>query len=228
MGRHLVEDIHDFLILLLHMAPLSTTFIPVGGGVYAAACMSNAASTGKPWRGEKREARRARVYQPTSVDLFIRAIESTELKAWHPKPEPAVLGKEEGRLVFEVTRVPVCHVFLAVLLVFTGSMQGPCPDGYFIDGPDTYILEMWMEVSVLLKLTRVCFHKSPRVILDEYQGERDDMYYAPDWVYRWTHDTTMTAIAPRAFVANTAFDYAFYRRQLEIVSGSLITSVSSY
>jgi hypothetical protein len=101
----LVEDIHDFPILL-SMAPLSTTFIPVGGGVYsAAAYVSNTASTGKLWRGEKREARRARVYQPTSVDLFIRAIEPMELNAWRPKP--AVLGKEEGRLVFEVTHIPV-------------------------------------------------------------------------------------------------------------------------
>jgi hypothetical protein len=106
---------------------LSTTFIPVGAGVYVAACVSNASSTRNPWRGDRREAKRAQYYHPSSVDLWLRALEPVELNVYRPSE---VLGENEGRCIFEVTRISVCGPVLPVPQALICLMQGPCPDGH--------------------------------------------------------------------------------------------------
>ncbi|GJF00436.1 hypothetical protein PsYK624_167240 [Phanerochaete sordida] len=172
--------------------------------IFALPCQSNCSSTvaNRQWMFVgKREEQRALVYKPKRVDLWLRDLKPIEAPSWKARPP---LKIEEARCMLQVTRIP-----------------GPSPDGYFIDGEDTFVLEMRVEVSKHHGMPPNMSGTSPRILLDEYQGDRDNLKLAPEWVYRWNLRMPMEAVVDRGFIANTVFSFALSRLNLEIPHASL-------
>lgn len=101
-------------------------------------------------------------------------------------------------------------------------LKSPSSDGFFADGPDTYTL--YMSVELPGRNTKTVEHaaRSPRVALAEYIGQPHDLRKAPDWVYRWSHEAELRAIAPQGYLSNYMFSAALTRLQLATVSSTAL------
>ncbi|EKM56148.1 uncharacterized protein PHACADRAFT_29100 [Phanerochaete carnosa HHB-10118-sp] len=143
--------------------------------------VSNTYSWPKALRSERLEAKRARLYHPKAVDIWLEDLKPTEV---NPYSLPPLIPEDQGRCVFDVTHVPI-------------------------------------ELSESLELPPTINQKSPRIVLDEYQGERNNLRKSSNWAYNWTIHAKMEAIVPRGWLTHCAFTFALTQLQLEIPHSSL-------